>query len=73
MENVKICSCKTKYFVFCIKFFFLNIFQGENQVDSFRTEAERRRAYSANSFDSIPRQGTYHTGIYNVPRTTVKT
>ncbi|CAF1022514.1 unnamed protein product [Adineta steineri] len=46
---------------------------GVNQVDSFRSETERRRAYSANSFDSIPRQGTYHTGIYNVPRTTVKT
>ncbi|CAF3003381.1 unnamed protein product [Rotaria socialis] len=47
--------------------------QGENQVDSFRTEAERRKAFSANTFDSIPRQGTYHSGIYNVPRTTVKT
>ncbi|CAF1337684.1 unnamed protein product [Adineta ricciae] len=46
---------------------------GENQVDSFRTETERRRAFSANSYDSIPRQGVYHTGIYNVPRTTVKT
>jgi len=46
---------------------------GEHQVDSFRTEAERRKAFSANSFDSIPRQGTYHSGIYNVPRTTVKT
>jgi len=49
---------------------FLN---GENQVDSFRTESERRKAFSANSFDSIARQGTYHSGIYNVPRTTVKT
>ena len=48
-------------------------FQGENQVDSFRTEAERRQAFSAHSFDSIPRQGVYHSGIYNVPRTTVKT
>jgi len=46
---------------------------GENQVDSFRTEDQRRKAFSANSFDSIPRQGTYHSGIYNVPRTTVKT
>lgn len=47
--------------------------QGENQVDSFRTEAARRKAFSANSFDSIARQGQYHSGIYNVPRTTVKT
>ena len=54
-------------------FFSNEFFQGENQVDSFRNEAERRRAYSANSFDSIARQGTYHSGIYNVPRTTVKT
>jgi len=46
---------------------------GENQVDSFRTEAQRRKALSANSYDSLARQGTYHTGIYNVPRTTVKT
>jgi len=46
---------------------------GENQVDSFRTEAQRRKAFSANSFDSLARQGTFHTGIYNVPRTTVKT
>lgn len=48
-------------------------FQGEHQVDSFRTEAERRQAFSANYFDAIPRQGTYHTGIYDVPRTTVRT
>ena len=53
-----------------LKIFF---FQGENQVDSFRTESERRKAYSAHSFDSIARQGTYHSGIYNIPRTTVKT
>jgi hypothetical protein len=55
------------------KTFIDQILQGENQVDSFRTEAERRKAYSANSFDSLARQGTYHSGIYNVPRTTVKT
>ena len=48
-------------------------FQGENQVDSFRTDTERRKAFSANTFDSMARQGTYHSGIYNVPRTTVKT
>lgn len=45
----------------------------EHQVDSFRNEAERRKAFSANTFDSIPRQGVYHSGNYNVPRTTVKT
>jgi len=46
---------------------------GENQVDSFRNERERRQAHSATTYDSIARQGTFHTGIYNVPRTTVKT
>lgn len=45
----------------------------EHQVDSFRTEAARRKAFSAHTFDSIPREGVYHSGIYNVPRTTVKT
>ncbi len=48
-------------------------FQGEHQVDSFRSESDRRKAFSAQDFDAIPRQGTYHSGIYNVPRTTVKT
>jgi hypothetical protein len=73
MENGEIRSSKN-FFSFQEKKIFIDqILQGENQVDSFRTEAERRKAYSANSFDSLARQGTYHTGIYNVPRTTVKT
>ncbi|CAF0957812.1 unnamed protein product, partial [Didymodactylos carnosus] len=47
--------------------------KGEAQIDSFRTDDERRKAYSATTYDSLARQGTFHTGIYNVPRTTVKT
>jgi hypothetical protein len=70
METVEIRSRKKKVF---FKFLFIKLFQGENQVDSFRTESERRKAYSANTFDSVARQGSHHTGIYNVPRTTVKT
>ncbi len=75
MENAKICSSKFLFSIHSSHFcsFFQRNFQGVNQVDSFRTEAERRKAFSANTFDSIPRQGTYHSGIYNVPRTTVKT
>ncbi|CAF0779654.1 unnamed protein product [Didymodactylos carnosus] len=46
---------------------------GEAQIDSFRDENERRKAHSATMYDSLARQGTFHTGIYNVPRTTVKT
>jgi len=70
-KMAKFASVKKIFFFFLI--FEKYLFQGENQVDSFRNESERRKAYSANSFDSIARQGTYHTGIYNVPRTTVKT
>ena len=72
MENVQIRSSKkisSGEREKNLRFFF----QGENQVDSFRTDTERRKAFSANTFDSMARQGTYHSGIYNVPRTTVKT
>lgn len=74
MEIIEIRSSK-EFFIFFEdkKNSSIYFHQGENQVDSFRTEAERRKAFSANSFDSLARQGTYHSGIYNVPRTTVKT
>ena len=73
MENVEIRGSRNEFASSSPKIFIDRILQGENQVDSFRTETERRKAYSANSFDSLARQGTYHSGIYNVPRTTVKT
>lgn len=44
----------------------------EPRIDSFRSEDERQKAFSASFTDSIPRQGVQHSGIYNVPRTTVK-
>ena len=45
----------------------------EAAVDSFRTEAARKRAFSTNALDSIPRQGVnaFKQGVYNVTTTTL--
>lgn len=44
----------------------------EPRIDSFRSEDERQKAFSASFTDSMPRQGVRNSGIYNVPRTSVK-
>ena len=45
----------------------------EAPVDSFRTEAQRQRALSANELDSVPRQGvnSFKQGVYNVTKTSL--
>lgn len=45
----------------------------EPAVDSFRTDFQRQKAYSANLLDKVPRQGVnaFKQGVYNVPTTSL--
>lgn len=45
----------------------------EGGVDSFRTEFQRKKAYSELNLDHVPRQGVnnFKQGIYNVKTTSL--
>ena len=42
-------------------------------VDSFRTDLDRQKAYSATALDKVPRQGNnnYKQGVYTVTKTSL--